>query len=199
MPRKSDKRERLIDAAKKLIYQQGFNMTTLADIADAVDLPLGNIYYYFKEKADIGAAVLNAMALEQKIFLQDLDKEPSPKVRLHYFLEHTKQESKLIARQGCRIGTLCQEFAKEGGVLHNSAAKLMMDILLWIEVQFYALGFIEEASDFSLDLMYRLQGICQLGHAFKDPSLITQEIMLLQDFIKERATQKVNQFEESSA
>jgi TetR/AcrR family transcriptional repressor of nem operon len=148
----------LIDAAKKLIYQQGFNITTLSDIANEADVPLGNIYYYFKTKADIGAAVLNSIAVEQQIFFEHLNKEPSPKTRLHYFLEHTKQDHKLIMLQGCRIGTLCQEFAREGGVLHKLAAKLMMDALLWVEAQFYTLGFVEEASDLSLDLMYRLQG-----------------------------------------
>lgn len=191
MSRKSDKRKRLIDAAKKLIYQQGFNATTLADIANEADVPLGNIYYYFKEKADIGVAVLQAVAAEQKMFLGHLDKEPSPQVRLHYFLEHTKQDRKLIMLQGCRIGTLCQEFSKEGGVLHNLAAKIMIDALLWIEAQFYNLGFIEEASDLSLDMMYKLQGAFLLAYAFKDSNLIMRQITSLQDSVKERKAQKL--------
>lgn len=197
MSRKSDKRNRLIDAAKNLIYQQGFNITTLSDLANEADVPLGNIYYYFKEKADIGVAVLNSIAAEQKIFFEHLNKEPSPKIRLYYFLEHAKQEAKLMAFQGAPIGTLCQELAKERGILHNLAAKLMMDCLLWIEAQFYTLGYIEEASDLSLDLMYKLQGICLLGYAFKDSNLIVRQIILLQDFIKERIPKKVNKVAES--
>lgn len=195
MHRKSDKRKRLLDAAKQLIYQQGFNMTTLSDIALEADVPLGNIYYYFKEKADIGAAVLHSILAEQKIFLEHLSKEPSPKVRLHYFLEHAKQDRKLIMLQGCRVGTLCQEFSKEGGVLHKLAANIMMNALLWIEAQFYTLGFTEEASDLSLNLMYRLQGVFLLAYTFKDPNLITRQITLLQEFIKERTTEKGNEFE----
>ena len=53
MPRKNDKRDRLIDAANDLIYQQTFNATTLADIAAKANVPLGNVYYYFKTKDDI--------------------------------------------------------------------------------------------------------------------------------------------------
>ncbi len=199
MSKKSDKRSRLIDAAKKLIYQQGFNMTTLADIAIEASVPLGNVYYYFKTKTDIGIAVLNLVAAEQQIFLEHLNKEPSPKVRLHYFLEHTKQDKKLIVLQGCRIGTLCQELAKEGGALHKLAAKVMMDSLLWVEAQFHTLGLIEEASDLSLDLMYRLQGIFLLAYAFKDSNLITQQITLLQNFVNERIVEKENALEKSSA
>lgn len=132
--------------------------------------------------------------------MEHLDKEPSPEVRLHDFLEEAKQEAKLIALQGCRIGTLCQEFAEEGGRLHNLAAKIMMDALFWVEAQFYTLGFIEEASDFlSLGLMYRLQGIFLLGYALKDASLITRGITSLQNFVKEKIAENVNALEESVA
>lgn len=194
MPKKPDKRHCLIEIAKKLIYQQGLNMTTLTDLALEADVPLGNLYYYFKKKEDIGIAVLNSIAVEQQTFFQQLDKEPSPKARLHYFLEHAKQKAKLIALQGGPIGTLCQELAKERGTLHNLAAKLMMDCLLWIEAQFYTSGYIEEASDLSLDLMYKLQGICLLGYTFKKPNLITQQITLLQDCLKERISEKMTEF-----
>jgi TetR/AcrR family transcriptional repressor of nem operon len=81
-----DKRASLVNVAKSLIYKQGFNITTLADIANEADVPLGNVYYYFKAKKDIGMAVLNSIAFEQKIFLENLNKEPSSKIRLHYFL-----------------------------------------------------------------------------------------------------------------
>ena len=45
------KRERLIAAAAQRIYEQGVEKTTLADIAAAAGVPLGNVYYYFKTKA----------------------------------------------------------------------------------------------------------------------------------------------------
>jgi TetR/AcrR family transcriptional repressor of nem operon len=43
---KPGKRERLVAAACQLFHQQGVEMTTLADIAQAADVPVGNIYYY---------------------------------------------------------------------------------------------------------------------------------------------------------
>ena len=52
MPRikQNDKRDRLVEAADKLIYEKTFHTTTLADIAKEADVPLGNVYYYFKTK-----------------------------------------------------------------------------------------------------------------------------------------------------
>ena len=37
------KRDRLIAAAREMIHRQGVEATTLADIAEASDVPLGNI------------------------------------------------------------------------------------------------------------------------------------------------------------
>ena len=73
MPRKTDKRIRLIEAAKVLIHQQGFNLTTLADIAQEADVPLGNVYYYFKTKEAIGEAVIEKRAAENDEFFSKLD------------------------------------------------------------------------------------------------------------------------------
>lgn len=49
----SNKRERLLKAADELFLQKGTDLTTLADIAHASDVPLGNVYYYFKTKGEI--------------------------------------------------------------------------------------------------------------------------------------------------
>ena len=53
-----DKRTRLIEAAAKLVYERGFANTALSDIAREAEVPLGNIYYYFKTKAEIGEAIV---------------------------------------------------------------------------------------------------------------------------------------------
>src|SRR6266481_3425592 len=53
-----DKRSRLVSAAVGLAYQNGFGATSLADIAREAEVPLGNVYYYFKTKDDIGDAIV---------------------------------------------------------------------------------------------------------------------------------------------
>src|SRR5258705_1889960 len=53
-----DKRSRLVSAAVGLAYQNGFEATSLADIAREAKGPLGNVYYYFKTKDEIGEAIV---------------------------------------------------------------------------------------------------------------------------------------------
>ena len=67
------KRQRLIAAASQLLHQQGVEKTTLADIAQAADVPAGNVYYYFKTKDDIIAAVVEAHVQRAKAALASID------------------------------------------------------------------------------------------------------------------------------
>ena len=54
----SGKRERLVAAARQVLYERGVEKSALADIAAAADVPLGNVYYYFKTKDALVSAVI---------------------------------------------------------------------------------------------------------------------------------------------
>jgi AcrR family transcriptional regulator len=54
------KRDRLIAGARETIHRQGFKATTIADIAQASDVPVGNVYYYFKSKDELVAAAIDS-------------------------------------------------------------------------------------------------------------------------------------------
>ena len=171
MPRKTDKRVRLVEAAKYLIHQQGFNLTTLADIAQEADVPLGNVYYYFKTKESIGKAVIDQLSKELHERLLVWDNLTDIKGRLLALLYGEIERAELIAKSGCPIGGLCQELAKQGGLLADAAAKLLNDMIEWSEKQFRAIGFGEKAREFSLEFIAAIQGLSLLTNTFKDPKL----------------------------
>lgn len=184
MPRKTDKRIRLIEAAKVLIHRQGFNLTTLADIAQEADVPLGNVYYYFKTKVAIGLAVLEQRAAEWSELLATWSENPDPLQRLNAFVEHSLDNLELTARYGCPIGGLCQELGKQGGSLADLAAKLLHDILAWCEQQFKSLGFGEKSSEHALSLISAVQGMHLLTHTFKDPKISERQSKQLQSMLQ---------------
>ncbi|MBI4446549.1 MAG: TetR/AcrR family transcriptional regulator, partial [Acidobacteria bacterium] len=101
MARTSDKREKLVAAAKALIHRQGLTETSLADIARASKVPLGNIYYYFKTKDDIGSAVIGERLSELEAMQNLLDSVSDPKVRLHKMLDLLCEHRKDYAAHGC--------------------------------------------------------------------------------------------------
>src|ERR1700726_5093444 len=117
-----DKRTRLIETATKLAYRRGFRETSLADIAEAARVPVGNVYYYFKTKDELGEAVVERRLAEFRAFRDELDRLSSPKERLLAFVERIHRNREQLARGGCPLGGLCTALQKEGGSLAKKSA-----------------------------------------------------------------------------
>src|ERR1700739_4342480 len=124
---KSEKRARLIRTAVKLAYRHGFRETSLADIAEAAKIPVGNVYYYFKTKDEIGEAIVEQRLLEFRTLQKQWNQKGSPKERLLACIQNTFENRDLLARGGCPVGTLCSELHKEGGPLGKKAQALLRD------------------------------------------------------------------------
>src|SRR5260370_29199499 len=94
-----DKRARLIETAMKLAHKHGFGETSLADIAEAAHVPIGNVYYYFKIKDELGEAVVERRLAEFRAFREALDRLSSPKEPLFAFLESIhRNRGRLVPR-----------------------------------------------------------------------------------------------------
>lgn len=182
--RKNDKRERLVNAANKLIYEQTFHTTTLADIAKLADVPLGNVYYYFKTKEAILDAVLNKRLKQWQSLFNQWDQIQDTKDRLKALLAHNMEQSDTYARFGCMMGTLCQELGKQGGVLSDHAAKLMQDLLNWLERQFQALGKNDMSARLAEYFLSSLQGMSLLTLTFKQPELMGRQSRHLEEWLE---------------
>lgn len=175
MPRKSDKRERLVEAAKKLMFQQGFNVTTLADIAQEADVPLGNVYYYFKTKESIGEAVITHCMTELSTRLNECNTESNAVDRLCKYLDQELQNQEWTLQYGDNTGTLAQELAKDSASsLDNTCAKLMTQSVAWMQQQFQEAGCDEASAKHKAhELMASLQGVNLLALTLKDRSTHT--------------------------
>ena len=168
------KRERLIAAATELLYQQGIERTTLADIATAACVPLGNVYYYFKTKNDIVQAVIQSHLAEARAMLAAIeDGHDDPRDRLKSLFGALAAQSDLIARYGCPHGSLCLELDKRADG-PSLAAPLMREPLDWAERQFRALGR-ADARDLAIQVIARYQGTALLTTTFRDPDLMARE------------------------
>lgn len=200
MPRKTDKRVRLIEAAKLLIHRQGFNLTTLADIAQEADVPLGNVYYYFKTKVAIGIAVIEQRAAELAENLSLFQQNPDPLARLVELVRSTLEDVDMVARYGCPVGGLCQELGKQGGALSDLSAKLLHDVLEWSSEQFRALGFsADKSGEHALNLISSIQGVNLLTHTFKDPKLAQRQCQYLEKWLEMLANRKPQVLSRASA
>ncbi|MEO3860386.1 TetR/AcrR family transcriptional regulator [Acrocarpospora sp. B8E8] len=168
------KRERLTAAAVKMLHEQGVEKTTLADIARAADVPVGNVYYYFKTKDDLVEAAIGAHARRLQTMIAALDELPAPQDRLKTLIGGWVRQRDLAAQFGCPTGTLCSELDKRADGLDRTAAKVMQGLIDWSEQQFRSMGR-SDSRDLAVALIAAYQGISLLTNTFRDPELMTRE------------------------
>src|SRR3977135_3097207 len=60
MPRVSDMKERLMDAAMDLIWENSYAATSVDAICERAGAKKGSFYYFFKSKSELAAAALEA-------------------------------------------------------------------------------------------------------------------------------------------
>ncbi|OBA70220.1 TetR family transcriptional regulator [Mycobacterium sp. 1554424.7] len=177
------KRERLIAAACDLFYRQGIAGTTLAHIAEAAEVPLGNMYYYFKTKDDIVAAVVEARAEEIRAATAALQRKyGSPKARLKALVGMLAESGEAIADHGCALGTLCTELSNQSGKSPTLTAPLMQTLLDWAEQQFHAMGR-RDARELARELVIAYEGSAVLTNALAQPELMAQQARRIEKWI----------------
>ncbi len=182
-PTPQGKRERLIIAACDLFHRQGIAGTTLAHIAEAAEVPLGNIYYYFKTKDDIVAAVVEARTEEiRSATAAPQRRHGSPKARLKALVAMLADSRDTIADHGCPLGTLCTELANQPGQSPSLTAPLMRTLLDWAEHQFHAMGR-RDARDLALELVISYEGSAVLTNALAQPDVMAHAARRLEKWI----------------
>ncbi|HUA46755.1 MAG TPA: TetR/AcrR family transcriptional regulator [Solirubrobacteraceae bacterium] len=181
-PPTQGKRQRLVAGARQMIHEQGVEKTTIADIARAADVPVGNVYYYFKTKDELVAATIESHARDVRALLESLDTGRSPQARLKALVGELTAQRELAARYGCPLGTLCSELDKRTDGLDGTCAQLLELPINWAENQFRLMGR-RDARDLAVALMASYQGIALLTNTFRDPELMARESRRLERWI----------------
>ena len=174
VPPRPGKRDRLVAAAVQLLHQHGIERTTLADIAQLADVPAGNVYYYFKTKDDVIAAVVEAHILQVRLALATIDsRQRSPKSRLKALVRELAGQSEVVAQYGCPLGSLCSEIDKRLDAPDFAVAELMLIIIGWAEEQFREMGCGDQSRDLAVDLLAAYQGSALLANTLREPRILS--------------------------
>ena len=175
MARAAGKRRRLTAAAAQVLHEQGVERTTLADIARVADVPVGNVYYYFKTKDELVRAALSEHRSHLDELTGRLDELPDPLDRLKGLIGAWVGLRDTAARHGCPTGTLAAELDKRAdGILDVEAGAVIRRLLDWAAQQFRALG-VPDPDDHAVTLVSAYQGMSLLANALRDPDIMTRE------------------------
>ena len=176
------KRQRLVESATGLIHEQGAHRTTLADVAERAEVPLGNVYYYFKSKDELIGAVLDGYKQQAETLTRAFERHRSPQARLKALVHNWSDMRDTVARHGCPMGTLCAELDKDEGARDRDAAAVIAIIIDWAEDQFRQLGR-RDAPDLAIALFAGIQGAALLANTVRDPTSLSRQARHLERWI----------------
>jgi AcrR family transcriptional regulator len=178
-------RERIVEAADLLFYQQGYEQTSFSHVAEAVGITRGNFYYHFKTKDEILDAVIGRRLASTSEMLKGWERKgDGPEDRLLCFVDMLTANRAKIMKYGCPVGTLCTELAKLDHCSRDDANKVFLLFRSWLRKQFELLGKAGQADDLAMHLLARSQGVATLANAFHDEGFIQKEVAALRDWIK---------------
>ena len=181
---KIGKQERLVQAAMRVFYQQGIEKTTIAEIAREADVPVGNVYYYFKTKDQFVAAVIELHAQVLTGAVAEIAELPGPAERLKAMVRSWVDQREMAARYGCPFGSLAAELDKREDAFRGEPARVMGLLVDWARTQFVELGS-TDAAELAIAFVAAYQGISLLTNTFRDPELMVTEGARLERWIDE--------------
>lgn len=187
-----NKRDRLIESAALLFHHNGLNATSLADIAKHADIPIGNVYYYFKTKEELALAAV-AKRKEQfsagyALLEEHID---DPRLRLIeavYYFEKVRDE---YTKYGCPVGKIIVDADVEKDLVVQMAAQVFAEFVAWAERQFRQLGHGTDARRYATSIMTGIQGAAIMAKATRNADVISNEIQRLVTWIETLPNRKI--------
>ncbi len=130
-------RAQILSTALELFCSQGFEATTMRQIAEKAGMSLGAAYYYFRSKDDLVLAFYAETAIEAQLKNQELLRESKDfKKRFRSIidfklsqLQNHRHLVKVIARQAADLENPLSPFSKENKALREQAIAVIEDAI----------------------------------------------------------------------
>ncbi len=120
MRKTSDTKARIVSAAWKLFYEQGYDNTTIDDILESAHVSRGSFYHYFDGKDSLPASLSYLFDEKYDELSQTMDPDMNPIEKLIY-LNH---ELFLIIENTVAVDLLCRLFSSQ---LISSTERSLLD------------------------------------------------------------------------
>lgn len=174
------KRDRLIESAATLFHQNGLASTSLADIAKHADIPIGNVYYYFKTKDELAMAAISKRREQFSAAYALLEEHlHDPRQRLIEAVSYFDKVRDEYMRYGCPIGKIISDADSEKDAVAATAAQVLEEFVAWSERQFRQLGHGSDARRYATSLMAGVQGASLMAKAARKADIISDEVARL--------------------
>ena len=174
--RGDQRRSRLLAAAASRFWQRGYGSTSLADIAGDAEVPLGNVYYYFRTKQAIAEGVADIFVQETQAMLEEISAgEADPRRRVISLLRKLSQSNRSRVAHGCPIALAVRDFRSEAPQASARAAESFELLIGYIGRELQRTGARPSlALAKARELVVEWQGGIALAHALGDATVLAE-------------------------
>ena len=180
-----DTRQRLIEAAAKLVHSRGYNAVGVKEVCDAADANKGSFYHFFDSKEALMGAVLAEHREKLRAFRDALPRDARAIEQLPMVYDAAAfgvltqyQESGHV--QGCPIGSVGAEIATQSEAIRLAVAEALDEMTLAVEalveraVQEGDLNRETDPRALAQRLLAYVQGATLLAKSQNDPSVMQE-------------------------
>lgn len=128
MSKASATRLTIIQKAFELIYVNGYQNTSVDEIIAQTQVTKGAFYYHFKNKEEMGLAMINELmgTVMQEAHVKPLTDSDDPVNDLYNLLHYLLMEDPFLqVKYGCPAGNLTQEMSPVNEAFNEALAKLV--------------------------------------------------------------------------
>src|SRR5947208_7897246 len=188
MPRVSDMKERLTDAAMDLIWHNSYGATSVDAICERAGAKKGSFYYFFKSKSELAAAALEADWNKKKAEMDAIFSPTVPPLErferyfdfVHDRLAELQKECGSIL--GCPLLSIGSEVSTQDQVVRNTVDRILDRKIKYFESAIrdaHAQGLIEAP-----DPGAKAKGLFACYHGTLAQARIQNDLELLRNFKK---------------
>src|SRR2546423_15526658 len=131
MPRVSDMKERLTDAAMDLIWHNSYGTTSVDAICERAGAKKGSFYYFFKSKSELAAAALEADWKKRKADMDGIFSATVPPLeRFERYFDFVHDRLAQVQKKcgsilGCPLLTLGSEVSTQDQMLREKVQEIL--------------------------------------------------------------------------
>jgi AcrR family transcriptional regulator len=175
MAQRSDAKQRMIQAAKQLIRERGYNATAFSDVLKLSEAPRGSVYFHFPGgKTQLGIEAAQAHAHEQVALIDRAAGQTESAVQLTEVYLDLGREGMVASNyaRGCGIAPLVTEgTAQESADVQEAISRSFSQMIDRFAFHFVAFGVEPSAARTLADaIVTGIEGAMVMARALRSPA-----------------------------
>ncbi len=190
-----DTREQILESAKRLVQQRGFNGFSYADIAEEVGIRKASLHHHFPAKTDLGLALIETYSVESEAALGRIgaEQKTAPAKLMAYIGLY---RAALEANRMCLCGILASEALTLDDAMRPGIHRFFTRNIEWL-AEVLAEGksqgvfaFEGSAADHARVVLSSLQGALMIARACGDHDAFARMGAMLMSSLKKKDASK---------